>query len=125
MVLHCLKHVGGGSAKRQLGLRTAGNTFVFDKLRSTITLAAAGRARTVASFVGTPRDYHQPSHIIMSLERVIIYLEAYDYDVCAWYRQVIALWVANEAISAGDENSSAWWIPRALKKLNNVHNVHN
>ena len=50
----------------------------------------------------------------MSQERVIIYLEAYAYDVCAWYRQVIALWVANEAISAGDENSSAWWIPRAL-----------
>ena len=50
----------------------------------------------------------------MSLERVIIYLEAYAYDVCAWHRQVIALWVANEAISAGDENSSAWWIPRAL-----------
>ena len=50
----------------------------------------------------------------MSLERVIIYLEAYAYDVCAWHRQVIALWVANEAISAGDENYSAWWIPRAL-----------
>ena len=50
----------------------------------------------------------------MSLERMIIYLEAYAYDVCAWHRQVIALWVANEAISAGDENSSAWWIPRAL-----------
>ena len=45
---------------------------------------------------------------------MIIYLEAYDYDVCAWYRQVIALWVANEAISAGDENSSVWWMPRAL-----------
>ena len=42
----------------------------------------------------------------MSLERVIIYLEAYAYDVCASHRQVIALWVANEAISAGDENSS-------------------
>ena len=53
----------------------------------------------------------------MSQERVIIYLEAYDYDVCAWYRQVIALWVANEAISAGDENSSAWWIPRAVNLL--------
>ena len=50
----------------------------------------------------------------MSLERVIIYLEAYDYDVCAWYRQVIALWVANEAISAVDENSSFLELPRAL-----------
>ena len=45
---------------------------------------------------------------------MIIYLEAYAYDVCAWYRQVIALWVANEAISAGDENSSVWWMPRAV-----------
>ena len=53
----------------------------------------------------------------MSQERVIIYLEAYAYDVCAWHRQVIALWVANEAISAGDENSSAWWIPRALNYM--------
>ena len=84
--------------------------FVFDKSRSTSTLSAAGRARTVASF-GGPRD--QPSHI-MSLERVIIYLEAYAYDVCAWHRQVIALWVANEAISAGDENSSFLELPRAL-----------
>ena len=50
----------------------------------------------------------------MSQERVIIYLEAYAYDVCAWYRQVIALWVANEAISAGDENSSFLELPRAL-----------
>ena len=50
----------------------------------------------------------------MSLERVIIYLEAYAYDVCAWHRQVIALWVANEAISAGDENSSFLELPRAL-----------
>ena len=50
----------------------------------------------------------------MSQERVIIYLEAYDYDVCAWYRQVIALWVANEAISAVDENSSFLELPRAL-----------
>ena len=40
----------------------------------------------------------------MSLERVIIYLEAYAYDVCAWHRQVIALWVANEAISAGESS---------------------
>ena len=45
---------------------------------------------------------------------MIIYLEAYAYDVCAWHRQVIPLWVANEAISAGDENSSAWWMPRAI-----------
>ena len=50
----------------------------------------------------------------MSQERVIIYLKAYAYDVCAWYRQVIALWVANEAISAGDENSSFLELPRAL-----------
>ena len=48
---------------------------------------------------------------------MIIYLEAYDYDVCAWYRQVIALWVANEAISAGDENSSFLELPRALIKI--------
>ena len=54
----------------------------------------------------------------MSQERVIIYLEAYAYDVCAWHRQVITLWVANEAISAVDENSSFLQhveLPRALE----------
>ena len=50
----------------------------------------------------------------MSLERVIIYLEAYAYDVCAWHRQVITRLVANEAISAGDENSSFLELPRAV-----------
>ena len=51
----------------------------------------------------------------MSQERVIIYLEAYAYDVCAWHRQVITLWVANEAISAVDENSSFLLeLPRAV-----------
>ena len=59
----------------------------------------------------------------MSQERVIIYLEAYAYDVCAWYRQVIALWVANEAISAGDENSSFLELPRALLHVNLLHVV--
>ena len=49
----------------------------------------------------------------MSQERVIIYLEAYAYDVCAWHRQVIALWVANEAISAVDENSYFLELPTA------------
>ena len=48
---------------------------------------------------------------------MIIYLEAYAYDVCAWHRQVIALWVANEAISAVDENSSFLELPRAINLL--------
>ena len=58
----------------------------------------------------------------MSLERVIIYLEAYAYDVCAWHRQVIALWVANEAISAVDENSSFLELPRAIHSY--IHDIH-
>ena len=47
-----------------------------------------------------------------------LYLKAYAYDVCAWHRQVIALWVANEAISAVDENSSFLnlELPRALRR---------
>ena len=56
----------------------------------------------------------------MSQERVIIYLEAYAYDVCAWHRQVIALWVANEAISAVDENSSFLELPRAIRLINTL-----
>ena len=54
IAFHCFKHVFGGSAKRQ-GFGPPATRSSFDKLRLTSTLAAAGRARTVASF-GGPRE---------------------------------------------------------------------